>query len=133
MSSSALRANKYTAEWINIGDIVETPYYEVKFREDGSIESLYDKELCREWVKGDFNKLRIYTDNPGNYDAWVILPNYKDKQIEVKVKTPLHLIEKDGECATFETVLATDMNEKRLQMTSVPNCSSYPSHSSLSS
>lgn len=32
-----------------------------------------------------------------------------------------------------ETVLATDMNEKRLQMTSVPNCSSYPSHSSLSS
>ena len=114
MSSSTLRATKYSAEWINIGDTVETPYYQVKFREDGSIESLYDKELCREWVKGDFNKLKIYTDNPGNYDAWDILPNYKDKQIEVKVKTPLHIVEKDGECATFETVLATEKSEWKM-------------------
>lgn len=111
MSSATLRATKYSDQWINIGDTVETPYYEVKFREDGSIESLYDKELCREWVKGDFNKLKIYTDNPGNYDAWDILPNYKDKQIEVKVKAPLHLVEKDGECATFKTVLTTEKSE----------------------
>ena len=65
-------------------------------------------------VKGDFNKLKIYTDNPGNYDAWDILPNYKDKQIEVKVKTPLRLTEKDGECATFETVLQTENSEWKM-------------------
>ncbi len=114
LSSATLHTNKYTAEWINVGNTVETPYYSVKFREDGSIESLYDKELCREWVKGDFNKLKIYTDNPGNYDAWDILPNYKDKQIEIKVKTPLHLTEKDGECATFETVLSTEKSEWKM-------------------
>lgn len=73
-----------------------------------SIESLYDKELQREWAKGDFNKLKLYTDNPGNYDAWDILPNYKDKQIEVKVLSPLALSEKDGECASFTCTLGTD-------------------------
>lgn len=111
LSSAALRSARYYAEWISVDDTVQTPYYTLKFREDGSIESLWDKELCREWVKGDFNKLKIYTDNPGNYDAWDILPNYKDKQIALKVKTPLHLIEKDGECATFEAVLATEKSQ----------------------
>lgn len=108
LSSGNLRSSLYSAEWITVGDTVETPYYSVKFNPDGSIESLYDKELCREWVKGEFNKLKIYTDTPGNYDAWDILPNYKDKQIEVKVKTSLYLKEQDGECATFETVLETE-------------------------
>lgn len=111
LSSATLRSTRYSAEWISVGDTVQTPYYTLKFREDGSIESLWDKELCREWVKGDFNKLKIYTDNPGNYDAWDILPNYKDKQIALKVKTPLHLVEKDGECATFEAVLATEKSQ----------------------
>lgn len=111
LSSAALRSARYSAEWISVDDTVQTPYYTLKFREDGSIESLWDKELCREWVKGDFNKLKIYTDNPGNYDAWDILPNYKDKQIALRVKTPLHLIEKDGECATFEAVLATEKSQ----------------------
>ncbi len=111
LSSANLRATRYSAEWISVGDVIETPYYLVKFRDDGSIESLYDKELAREWVKGDFNKLRIYTDNPGNYDAWDILPNYKDKQIDIRVKAPLHLKEKDGECATFEAVLETDRSQ----------------------
>lgn len=111
LSSAALRSARYSAEWISVDDTVQTPYYTLKFREDGSIESLWDKELCREWVKGDFNKLKIYTDNPGNYDAWDILPNYKDKQIALKVKTPLHLVEKDGECATFEAVLATEKSQ----------------------
>lgn len=111
LSSATLRSARYSAEWISVDDTVQTPYYILKFREDGSIESLWDKELCREWVKGDFNKLKIYTDNPGNYDAWDILPNYKDKQIALRVKTPLHLVEKDGECAAFEAVLATEKSQ----------------------
>lgn len=111
MAKGSLRATRYSAEWISLADTVETPYYSVKFNPDGSIESLYDKELCREWVKGEFNKLKIYTDNPGNYDAWDILPNYKDKQIEIKVQQPLHLKEKDGECATFETILTTEKSQ----------------------
>ncbi len=108
LSSATVRSSKFTDEWITVGDTVETPYYLVKFNPDGSIESLYDKELQREWAKGDFNKLKLYTDNPGNYDAWDILPNYKDKQIEVKVLSPLALSEKDGECASFTCTLGTD-------------------------
>lgn len=108
LSSSNLRASIYKNEWLSVGENVETPYYIIDFNDDGSIASLYDKELDREWVDGDFNKLKIYTDNPGNYDAWDILPNYKDKQIEIKTEKPLELVEKDGESATFKTVLATE-------------------------
>lgn len=108
LSSSSLRAASYKKEWLTVGDIVETPFYSVRFNADGSIASLFDKELEREWANGDFNKLKIYTDNPGNYDAWDILPNYKDKQIEIKVTEPLALCEQDGESATFKTVLSTE-------------------------
>ncbi|MCH5317699.1 MAG: alpha-mannosidase [Eubacterium sp.] len=108
LSSASLRKTNFSGEWIEVGDTIETPYYSVKFNEDGSIASLYDKELDREWVDGDFNKLKIYDDRPGNYDAWDILPNYKDKQIAVKVMKPLALVEKDGECASFKAELATD-------------------------
>jgi alpha-mannosidase len=108
LSSKSLRAVKGNNDWLSVGDKVETPYYSIKFNADGSIESLYDKELSREWVDGDFNKLKIYTDNPGNYDAWDILPNYKDKQIDINIEEPLALVESDGESATFKTVLKTE-------------------------
>ena len=108
MSSKSLRAVKMSNDWFTVGDIVETPYYSVKFNPDGSIDSLFDKELSREWVDGDFNKLKIYTDCPGNYDAWDILPNYKDKQIDIQVAEPLSLCESDGECASFKAVLKTE-------------------------
>ncbi|MCM1115524.1 MAG: glycosyl hydrolase-related protein [Clostridium sp.] len=111
LSSSNLRAVSFKGEWISVGDTVETPYYSITFNADGSISSLFDKELDREWVNGDFNKLKIYTDCPGNYDAWDILPNYKDKQIDIQVAEPLALCEQDGESATFKTVLSTDKSK----------------------
>ncbi|MGN1420191.1 MAG: alpha-mannosidase [Eubacterium sp.] len=108
MSSAILRSTKGSDDWFTVGDTVETPYYFVKFNADGSFASLYDKELDREWTDGDFNKLKIYTDCPGNYDAWDILPNYKDKQIDIEVEKPLELTESDGECASFTAVLKTE-------------------------
>ena len=87
---------------------VTTPYYTVKFNPDGSIASLYDRELCREWVKGDFNKIKIYHDTPGNYDAWDILPNYKDKTEEIRVVEPLRFACSDSECIEFSCTLATE-------------------------
>lgn len=108
LSSASLRKTYVNGEWIEIGETVETPYYSVKFNEDGSIASLYDKELGSEWADGDFNKIKIYTDCPGNYDAWDILPNYKDKQIDITVSKPLSLFEKDSECASFLTELKTE-------------------------
>ena len=111
LSCVNIRAVKFRDEWITVGDTVETPFYSIKFNADGSIASLFDKENDREWADGDFNKLKIYTDCPGNYDAWDILPNYKDKQIDILVETPLHLCEQDGESATFKTVLATEKSK----------------------
>lgn len=109
LSSKTLRATKHKNDWFTYknGTII-TPFYTASLNSDGSFSSLYDNELCREWTDGDFNKLKIYTDNPGNYDAWDILPNYKDKQIEIKVDEPLAICEQDGECVTFKTVLSTE-------------------------
>ena len=81
---------------------------------DGSFASLFDKELCREWVKGDFNKLKMYHDTPGNYDAWDILPNYKDRPCEISIKEPLEFIGSDGECAEFSATLATEKSSWKL-------------------
>ncbi len=92
-------------EWCFVGERVETPFYVVDFADDGSIRSLYDKELSREWVDGAFNELYVYEDKPGVYDAWDILPNYKDRRVAVEVATPLHLAEKNDEVAVFETEL----------------------------
>ena len=92
----------------------ETPFYSIVFDPDGSVVSLRDKELCREWVKGDFNKLKIYHDTPGNYDAGDILPNYKDKQEKITVESPLSFVSCDDECARFSVTLATE--KSRWQM-----------------
>lgn len=109
LSSKTLRATKYNNDWFTYKNgTITTPFYTASLNSDGSFSSLYDNELCREWTDGDFNKLKIYTDNPGNYDAWDILPNYKDKQIEIKVDEPLAICEQDGECVTFKAVLSTE-------------------------
>ena len=112
MQSKSLRSVKGDTSWITVdGANADTPYYFVMFNSDGSIASLCDKKLGREWTKGDFNKLHIYDDRPGNYDAWDILPNYKEKELDITVKAPLELSELDGECATFKTVLSTEKSE----------------------
>ena len=52
--------------------------------DDGSIASLVDKKQDRQWVDGDFNKLKIYTDCPGNYDAWDILLTIRINRLKLK-------------------------------------------------
>lgn len=69
-------------DWYTLdGDTLETPFYRVKLNEDGSFDSLFDKRAGRELVAPGkrVNKLAIYRDNPGMYDAWDILPNYKNR------------------------------------------------------
>lgn len=107
LQSGEIKQSAGTAdEWCFInGETVETPYYKICFAADGSMLSLYDKTLSREWVNGDFNKLKFYEDKPGVYDAWDILPNYKDKPVLPNVSESLHLTEKNGEVAVFECTL----------------------------
>ncbi|MBQ7122519.1 MAG: alpha-mannosidase [Clostridia bacterium] len=112
LSSGKVSAKNAAADWISVnGYNVETPFYSAEFDADGSFVSLRDKSLCREWVKGDFNKLKMYHDTPGNYDAWDILPNYKDRPCEFTVKKPVEFVKADGECAEFSVIFATEKSE----------------------
>lgn len=108
LTAGRLRKTVYNGAWLTVGDRIETPFYSIKLNQDGSIASLLDKAQQREWVDGDFNKLMLYADRPGNYDAWDILPNYKEKTIPLTVVQPTALTEQDGESATFKTVLKTE-------------------------
>lgn len=109
LSSANIEAEESCDSWFTYdNNTVETPYYKATLNADGSIKSLADKELNREWVKGEFNKLKIYHDKPGNYDAWDILPNYKDVEAEISVFDEIKLINSDGECAEFEVTLKTE-------------------------
>ncbi len=115
LSNGEIKPSNNSADWITVdGDKVETPFYSLVFAPDGSIVSLRDKALCREWVNGDFNKLKMYHDTPGNYDAWDILPNYKDRPCEMAVNEPLGFMGADGECAEFSATLATEKSTWKL-------------------
>ncbi|MBR2954492.1 MAG: alpha-mannosidase [Clostridia bacterium] len=108
LSCGYIKTEEFTDEWLTIGEKVVTPFYEIVFNTDGSIESLYDRELQREWVNGEFNKLKLYKDNPGVYDAWDILPNYTDREVDVKILSPLKTIEKNSEVVSFACTLGTE-------------------------
>ena len=86
---------------------VETPLARLCLRPDGSFASW--QWSGREWVHPDrdFNRLHIWADYPGTYDAWDILPNYKDVAAELKVVTPLRQTFADAVSAEFTVDLAT--------------------------
>lgn len=95
--------------WFSLsGSILETPYYSVVLAPDGSFISLFDKKLQREFADGDFNKIKMYDDRPGNYDAWDILPDYKDKELPLNVAAALKLVNSDGEAAEFSVTQKTE-------------------------
>ena len=94
-------------ESLDEGIKLETPYYSTIINSDGSIRSLYDRELDREWVSGSFNKLSLYEDRPGVYDAWDILPSYTDCPCQTYVKESLKFINQTAECIEFSAILGT--------------------------
>lgn len=93
LSSKTLKATKNTqtnttTNWFSFNaGVLDTPFYKAVFNEDGSIKSLIYKKDDRELVEENktINKIKIYRDNPGMYDAWDILPNYKDREDALEV------------------------------------------------
>ena len=117
LSSASLRKSSFNGEWFTFdGECVETPFYKARLSADGSISALYDKELRREWVEGDFNKLRLFVDCPGNYDAWDILPNYREKEAELSARGNLTLAESDNESLTLSARLGTEKSAIQLNI-----------------
>lgn len=101
--------NSASDNWLSFDDnVAETSLYKVTFNADGSILQIFDKKLKRKWIKGNFNKLRLFYDYPGVYDAWDILPDYKNKETKLKIDAPLSLSNTTAECAEFSVRLSTE-------------------------
>ncbi|MBQ9307378.1 MAG: alpha-mannosidase [Clostridia bacterium] len=100
------------------GLTVTTESYVISLRPDGSFASLYDMELGREWVRPGhgFNRLHLYADNPGVYDAWDILPNYRDVEFTLVPSEPLHLVRADDSIAVLEVTFKTDKSTWTMQL-----------------
>lgn len=95
--------------WMTVSEYqVSTPQYDITFEKDGSILRLWDREMKREWVDGVWNRLHLYQDLPGMYDAWDILPNYKDKEFPMQVEQALHQTYADDSMAELTCVLSTE-------------------------
>ncbi len=69
---------------------LETPYYFIKWNDDGQITELYDREEKRRVLRRGQcgNVLEIYEDKPINYDAWDIDIFYTQKKETVKCVKP---------------------------------------------
>jgi len=112
LSSGEIETEEFVGDWcFAFPNKIETPFYRIKFNDDGSFSSLYDKGLDREWVDGEFNKMKFYVDKPGVYDAWDILPNYKDLEVPFEIKAPFKICEKSSEAVTFKVVLKSEKSE----------------------
>lgn len=59
----------------------ETPYYRIRFNENGEIVSLYDKEAEREAVlPGErANRFHFFHDRPACWDAWDVDSRYEEQ------------------------------------------------------
>lgn len=98
------------------GLLLETPIYRIRMNRDGSFRSLYEKLIEREWVRQGcgFNRLHLWADHPGMYDAWDILPNYKDVEVELPVTQGARVTYQDGSSAEITVDFATEKSTWRM-------------------
>lgn len=61
------------------GNCLETPFYRIRWDENGALESLWDKENRREVLRSKGNVLRLYEDRPRAHDAWDVDLFYTEK------------------------------------------------------
>ncbi len=66
-------------------DLLENRLFRIELNESGEIMSLLDKRLNRQVVADGqvANQLQLFEDKPGMYDAWDIVPMYKDKPLPI--------------------------------------------------
>ncbi len=60
---------------------MENAFFRVTFNPDGSIDSLFDKRLQREWLTGKGNDLQTFEDRPNSWDAWDINDWFEQKPL----------------------------------------------------
>jgi alpha-mannosidase len=72
---------------------MENLYLRIRFRENGSLASIYDKEAGREVLTGPGHQLWLYTDLPRQFDAWDIDSSYVEEGVELIPSGPAVLTE----------------------------------------
>ena len=79
---------------------LETPFFQAEFRDDGSFGSLIYRKLSREIAEpgGSLNRLAVFHDYPGKYDAWDIRANWEDREEKTAVTDPLKVISDGPVC-----------------------------------
>ncbi|MBN1971207.1 MAG: alpha-mannosidase [Candidatus Delongbacteria bacterium] len=60
-------------------------FIDIKFGENGEIESIFDKELQKEWLVEPANNLLMYEDFPNNWEAWDVNHFYRETIPEIAV------------------------------------------------
>lgn len=81
-----------------------TPYYEVRFAENGTIASLYDRENSRQVLQEgkSGNQFRVYEDKPIYYDNWDIDIFYTEKYWDIDNVVSMEWLECGPVRATLE-------------------------------
>jgi alpha-mannosidase len=65
------------------GASIENEILRVEIDAEGHLRRVYDKEAGREVLDGGGNRLRVYADKPGNWDAWDVQAGYEMEGEEV--------------------------------------------------
>ncbi|WP_449621788.1 alpha-mannosidase [Robertmurraya sp. Marseille-Q9965] len=83
------------SSFLHHDNVLETPYYLVKWNDSMQLASLYDKEGKREVLKAgrNGNVLQIFEDKPLAHDAWDIDLYYQEKVEEVQELVSSEVIE----------------------------------------
>ena len=85
--------NETENPWKWDGETIENAYIRVKFANDGTLESIFDKEEQREVLSAPANVLETYEDRPYQYDAWELSPYYREKMYCCSDLTSSELVE----------------------------------------
>ncbi len=75
------------------GNAIENELLRVEIGADGSLHSVYDKEVGREVLDGRGNRLFAYADKPPNWDAWDIHEDYALEGEEVPGAERVEVVE----------------------------------------
>lgn len=90
------------AREIGDGIVLENEKVKIIFNKLGELLSLYDKEVCREIMRGKGNMMELYDDTPHMCDAWDIDSLYESIPIGLERDSQCRILNHKGLEAGFE-------------------------------
>jgi alpha-mannosidase len=90
---------------------IENECLRIRLREDGTLDSIYDKECRKEILAGRGNQLWLFTDIPRQFDAWDIDASYRDEGTELRACTAPEMVERGPLRAALQVTRRQDAIE----------------------